>query len=77
MKNSVLDSKVCSWDSLILETASPRTHKPKIVNESLKEDIQIFRMNMPFISSSEVKNVHFTSGEATNEIFIFSLHEMK
>ena len=25
----------CSWDSLILQTASPRTHKPKIVNESL------------------------------------------
>ena len=25
----------CSWDSLMWETASPRTHKPKIVNESL------------------------------------------
>ena len=35
IKNSVLDSLVCSGDSLILETASPRTHKPKIVNESL------------------------------------------
>ena len=34
-KNSVLDSWACCWDSLILETASPRTHKPKIVNESL------------------------------------------
>ena len=37
IKNSVLDSLVCSGDSLILETASPRTHKPKIVNESLYE----------------------------------------
>ena len=35
IKNSVLDSLVCSGDSLILQTASPRTHKPKIVNESL------------------------------------------
>ena len=41
------------------------------------EDIQIFGMNMPFISSSEAKNAYFMSGEATNEIFIFSLHEMK
>ena len=35
IKNSVLDSLVCSGDSLILDVASPRTHKPKIVNESL------------------------------------------
>ena len=35
IKNSVFDSLVCSGDSLILETVSPRTHKPKIVNESL------------------------------------------
>ena len=35
IKNSVLDSLVCIGDSLILETASPRTDKPKIVNESL------------------------------------------
>ena len=41
------------------------------------EDIQIFGMNMPFISSSEAKNTYFMSGEATNEIYIFSLHEMK
>ena len=41
------------------------------------EDIQIFGMNMPFISSSEAKNIYFMSGEATNEIYIFSLHEMK
>ena len=38
------------------------------------EDIQIFGMNMPFISSSEAKNAYFMSGEATNEIYIFSLH---
>ena len=41
------------------------------------EDIQIFGMNTPFISSSEAKNAYFMSGEATNEIYIFSLHEMK
>ena len=39
--------------------------------------IQIFRMNMLFISSSEAKNAYFMSGEATNEIYIFSLQEMK
>ena len=32
---------------------------------------------MPFTSSSEAKNAYFMSGEATNEIYIFSLHEMK
>ena len=37
------------------------------------EDIQIFGMNMPQISSSEAKNAYFMSGEATNEIYIFSL----
>ena len=41
------------------------------------EDIQMFRMNMPFFSSSEVENAYFMSGKATNEIFIYSLHEMK
>ena len=41
------------------------------------EKIQIFVLNMLFISSSEAKNAYFMSGEATNEIFIFSLHEMK
>ena len=35
IKKSVLDSLVCSGDSLILDVASPRTLKPKIVNESL------------------------------------------
>ena len=32
---------------------------------------------MPFISSSEAKIAYFKSGEATNEIYIFWLHEMK
>ena len=41
------------------------------------EDIQIFGMNMSFISSSEAKNAYFMSGEAANEIYFFSLHEMK
>ena len=41
-----------------------------------KKKIQIFVMNMTFISSSEVKkNVYFMSAEGTNEIYIFSLHE--
>ena len=35
IKNSFEDSLVCSGDLLILDVASPRTHKPKIVNESL------------------------------------------
>ena len=30
---------------------------------------------MTFISSSEAKNTYFMSGEATNEIYIFSLHK--
>ena len=40
------------------------------------EDIQFFGMNMPFILS-EVKNAYFISGQATNEIYIIWLHEMK
>ena len=31
---------------------------------------------MPFISSSEAKNVYFMSGEATNEIYFFTLHNI-
>ena len=38
-------------------------------------DIQSFRMNMIYISSSEAKNAYFMNGEA--EINFFSLHEMK
>ena len=37
------------------------------------EDIQFFGMNI-FISTSEAKNAYFMSGEATNEIYFFSLH---
>ena len=42
-----------------------------------KEDIQIFGMNMPYISLSEAKNGYFISGKATNEIYIFAFHKMK
>ena len=41
------------------------------------EDIPIFGINMPFISSCEEKNAYNITGEATNEIYIFLLHEMK
>ena len=42
------------------------------------EDIQVFGVNMSFISLSEVKkNYIFMSAEGTNEIYNFSLHEMK
>ena len=37
------------------------------------KDIQIFVMNMTFISSSEVKTIYFMRGEATNEIYWFGL----
>ena len=48
-----------------------------ITGNNYIEDIQIFGMNIPFISSNEAKNAYFISGEATNEIYIFSLHKMK
>ena len=33
-------------------------------------------MNMTFISSSEVKNIYFMSGEATNEVYnMFNLQD--
>ena len=43
------------------------------------EDIQIFGMNIPFFHQmkQKAKNAYFMSGEATNEIYIFSLHPMK
>ena len=41
------------------------------------EDIQVFGVNMSFISLSEVKILYFMSAEGTNEIYNFSLHEMK
>ena len=43
----------------------------------LHKNIQIFGMNMTFISSSEVKELYFMSGEATIEMYVFSLHKMK
>ena len=37
----------------------------------------MFGVNMTFISLSEVKKVYYMSAEGTNEIYIFSLHEVK
>ena len=38
----------------------------------------MFGVNMSFISPREVKkNVYFMTAEGSNEIYIFSLHEMK
>ena len=64
---------ICTWDWYLLSPKLP------IVNwkKNYIKDIQILGMNMPFVSSSEAKNAYFMSGEAKNEIFIFSLHEMK
>ena len=43
-----------------------------------KEDIQMFLLNMAFITSSEVKQkIYFMSGEATNEIYIFFTSRVK
>ena len=58
IKNSVLDSLVCSGDSLILDVGSPRTHKPKIVNESLhyiKHEWLLFRHH--WILHHRVQNI--------------------
>ena len=41
------------------------------LNKYYIEDIQIFGMNMPFISSSEAKSAYFMSGKAMNEIYNF------
>ena len=57
--------------------ALPDLHIGWLKNHKYIEDIQIFGMNMPFIALSEAKNAYFMSGKATNEIYIFSLHEMK
>ena len=64
--------KISFWNLLVLYVNSSVMALSHYI-----EDIQIFGMNMPFISSSEAKNTYFMSGEATNEIYIFSLHEMK
>ena len=43
-----------------------------------KKKIQMFVVNMTFISSREVKkNVYFICAFDTHEIYIFSLHSMK
>ena len=42
-----------------------------------KKKIQMFVVNMTFISSREVKNVYFIRAFGTHEIYIFSLHSMK
>ena len=44
---------------------------------SSREAKNAYNMSGEFISSREAKNAYFMSGEATNEICIFSLHEMK
>ena len=41
------------------------------------EDILLISMNITFTSSSEARKVYFVSWEATNEIYIFSLQQMK
>ena len=56
------------------ENCIPTTNK---VCGGYNNNIQILGMNMLFISSSEAKNAYFMSGEATNETYIFSLHNMK
>ena len=71
--NGVVDQRVISFSELIyLNKSTINFMKDKYI-----EDIQIFGMNMPFISLSEAKNAYFMSGEATNEIYTFSLHDMK
>ena len=43
-----------------------------------KKKIQMFVVNMTFISSREVKKcIHFIRALGTHEIYIFSLHSMK
>ena len=41
-----------------------------------KKKIQMFGVNMTFISSNEVKNVYFMSAFGTHEIYIFSLQSI-
>ena len=60
----------CGFSLEGLQLGAPNKH-------NIIVDIQIFGMNMTFISLSEAKNLYFTSGKATNEIYIFSLHEKK
>ena len=48
-----------------------------IIQGEYIDSIQMFGVNMIFISLIEVKNVNFMSGEAKNEIYIFLHHKMK
>ena len=49
-----------------VQTRKPRKSILYLLHSSVSsiEDIQIFGMNMPFISSSEAKSTYFMSGEA-------------
>ena len=49
----------------------------KVFGLLIYREYLIFVMNMPFNSSSEVKNAFFMSVKATNEIYIYSHHNMK
>ena len=53
----------------------PHFFKVGGITRGINRGYSIFLLNMTFISSSEVENIYFISGEATNEIYIFSLHE--
>ena len=50
MKKSVLESGLISLqlDSLVWETAIPRTHKPQNVNDSLEETRQVHCMQLTY-----------------------------
>ena len=81
MKDRIQHSSSCIIEFAVKNDKIPG--KPSIIYIFLNsfnkyiEDIQIFGRNVPFISSSEAKNAYFMSGEATNDIYILSLHEMK
>ena len=64
-----------SVNSSFVEISKEAPHLLFVQIFQLIEDIQIFGMNMPFISSSEAKNVYFMSDEATN--FLFIIHSFK
>ena len=86
MQNFNILASLCSWAGLLnlnRNLVKNTEDRPYIYINMTKlykcniEDIQFFGMNMPFISSSEAKNAYFMCGKATNEIYIFLLHEMK
>ena len=69
----------------VMASTSTSPCKCKICISSIESDvcnkkkIQMFVVNMTFISSREVKkkNVYFIRAFGTHEIYIFSLHSMK